>query len=117
MTGRTRYATTGPALTTPRQRARDLAEVLGRYSGVLGEPVAFVERSRDEARTEMLRLMPETVAATTLAILGEPPPPSNGSAPRPNSSSAVRPAPSLTEWAGRNIGAFEQQASGQPVFS
>ncbi|MEU8825127.1 NAD(P)H-binding protein [Streptomyces sp. NPDC048636] len=63
-TGQT-YELTGPALTTPRQRA----EAIG---VALGEPVRFLEQSRDEARAQMLRFMPEPVVDTTLAILGEP---------------------------------------------
>ncbi|MGW4379867.1 NAD(P)H-binding protein [Kitasatospora sp. NPDC004531] len=64
--GRT-YRLTGPAAVTPRRQAADLAEALG-------EPVRFVELTRDEARTHLLRLMPEPVAETTLSILGEPTP-------------------------------------------
>lgn len=41
-------------------------------AGALGEPVRFVEQTRDEARTQMLRFMPEPVADGTLAILGDP---------------------------------------------
>ncbi len=93
------YELTGPALSTPRQRARNLAEVLG-------EPITFVEQSRDEARAQMLQFMPEAVVGTTLAILGEPTP-----AEQRVSLTAEqllgRPARTFTEWAGRNIGAFK----------
>ncbi|GLH95304.1 SDR family oxidoreductase [Phytohabitans aurantiacus] len=61
------YELTGPALTTPRQRA----EVIG---DALGEPVRFIEQTRDEARVQMLRFMPEWAVDTTLAVLGEPTP-------------------------------------------
>ncbi|MFI6369514.1 SDR family oxidoreductase [Streptomyces sp. NPDC050546] len=64
--GRT-YELTGPALSTPRQRAESIAVALG-------EPVRFVEQTREEARAQMLRFMPESVIETTLAILGEPTP-------------------------------------------
>ncbi|WP_034488193.1 NAD(P)H-binding protein [Actinomadura oligospora] len=59
------YELTGPALVTPRQQAEALAEALG-------EPVRFVELTREQALEHMLRFMPEPVAETTLSILGEP---------------------------------------------
>ncbi|MGW2051654.1 NAD(P)H-binding protein [Streptomyces sp. NPDC001858] len=59
------YELTGPALSTPRQRAEAIAEALG-------EPVRFIEQTRDEAHAQMLRFMPEPVVETTLTILGEP---------------------------------------------
>ncbi|MFI2433362.1 SDR family oxidoreductase [Streptomyces sp. NPDC018693] len=58
---------TGPAPTTPRQRA----EAIG---AALGEPVRFVEQTREEAREQMLAFMPGPVVETTLAILGAPTP-------------------------------------------
>jgi uncharacterized protein YbjT (DUF2867 family) len=61
------YELTGPALSTPRQRAEAIGDALG-------EPVHFVEQTRDEARTQMLRFMPEPVVETTLDILGDPTP-------------------------------------------
>jgi len=61
------YELTGPALTTPRQRA-------GAIGDALGEPIRFIEQTRDEARAQMLQFMPEPVVETTLAILGEPTP-------------------------------------------
>ncbi|MFH9728764.1 NAD(P)H-binding protein [Streptomyces sp. NPDC017260] len=59
------YELTGPALSTPRQRAAAIADALG-------EPVRFIEQTREEAHTQMLRFMPEPVVETTLTILGEP---------------------------------------------
>ncbi|MFI5938224.1 SDR family oxidoreductase [Actinoplanes sp. NPDC051494] len=59
------YELTWSALTTPRQRA----EVIG---AVLGVPLRFVEQTRDEARVQMLRFMPEWAVDTTLAVLGVP---------------------------------------------
>ncbi|MGW0811680.1 NAD(P)H-binding protein [Streptomyces viridiviolaceus] len=59
------YELTGPALTSPRQRAEAIGEAIG-------EPVRFVEQTRDEARSQMLQFMPEPVVDTTLDILGEP---------------------------------------------
>ncbi|NUP63499.1 MAG: NmrA family transcriptional regulator, partial [Nonomuraea sp.] len=62
--GRT-YVLTGPAPTTPRERAAAIG-------AALGEPVRFVEQTREEARAQMLGFMPEPVAEGTLAILGAP---------------------------------------------
>lgn len=59
------YELTGPDLTTPRQRAHIIGEALGR-------PVRFVDQTRDQARAQMVRFMPEPVVDGTLAILGEP---------------------------------------------
>ncbi|GIH19661.1 NAD(P)H-binding protein [Rugosimonospora africana] len=59
------YELTGPALTTPRQRATAIGDALG-------EPVRFIEQTRDEARAQMLQFMPEWAVDTTLAVLGEP---------------------------------------------
>ncbi|WP_371579361.1 NAD(P)H-binding protein [Streptomyces sp. NBC_01314] len=61
------YELTGPAPTTPRQQAAALGDALG-------EPVRFVEQTREEARAAMLRFMPEPVVDTTLDILGAPTP-------------------------------------------
>lgn len=61
------YELTGPALTTPRQRT----EVIGE---ALGEPVRFVEQTRDEARVQMLGFMPEWAVDTTLGVLSVPTP-------------------------------------------
>lgn len=59
------YELTGPALSTPRQRAEAISDALG-------EPIRFVEQTREEARAQMLQFMPEPVVETTLAIIGEP---------------------------------------------
>jgi uncharacterized protein YbjT (DUF2867 family) len=59
------YELTGPALTTPRQRASAIGDALG-------EPIRFIEQTRDEARAQLLRFMPEWAVDTTLAVLGEP---------------------------------------------
>ncbi|MFI0968119.1 NAD(P)H-binding protein [Streptomyces sp. NPDC021080] len=59
------YELTGPELNTPRMQAEAIA-------AALGEPVRFIEQTRDEARAQMLHFMPEPVVDTTLAILGEP---------------------------------------------
>ncbi len=59
------YELTGPALTTPRQRASAIGDTLG-------EPVRFVEQSREEAHAQLLTFMPAWAVETTLAVLGEP---------------------------------------------
>ncbi|GAA0951749.1 SDR family oxidoreductase [Actinocorallia libanotica] len=58
---------TGPALSTPRRRAEEIG-------AALGEPVRFVEQTREEARAQMLTFMPEPVVEGTLSIIGEPTP-------------------------------------------
>ncbi|MEU8630141.1 NAD(P)H-binding protein [Streptomyces sp. NPDC048669] len=92
------YELTGPALSTPRQRARIIADVLG-------EPITFIEQSRDEARSQLRQFMPDAVVATTLAILGEPTPAEQRISPT-TEQLLGRPARTFTEWATRNIGAF-----------
>ncbi|GAA4179503.1 NAD(P)H-binding protein [Streptosporangium oxazolinicum] len=92
------YEITGPAPTTPRQRAQSIGDALG-------EPVRFVEQSREEAREQMLRFMPEPVVDGTLAILGEP-----SAAERrvsPDVERILGRAPrAFADWARRNADAF-----------
>ncbi|MFB7189508.1 SDR family oxidoreductase [Streptomyces sp. NPDC056230] len=59
------YTLTGPAATSPRERAAAIA-------AALGEPVRFTEQTREEAHALMARFMPLPVVEGTLAILGEP---------------------------------------------
>jgi uncharacterized protein YbjT (DUF2867 family) len=95
--GRT-YELTGPALSTPRQRAADLA-------AALGEPIRFVEQSPDEARRQMLAFMPPPVVEGTLTILGAP----TGREQRISldvTEVLGRPPRPFAEWAARNIDAF-----------
>lgn len=61
------YELTGPAITTPRQRADAIGDALG-------EPVRFIEQTREEAHAQMLQFMPAWAVDTTLAVLGEPTP-------------------------------------------
>jgi uncharacterized protein YbjT (DUF2867 family) len=96
-TGRT-YELTGPALTTPRQRAAAIGDALG-------EPIRFIEQTREEARAQMLQFMPEPIADTTLAIIGTP------TAAEQRISPDVehllgRAAHPFTHWAHRNAPAF-----------
>ncbi len=59
------YELTGPEPVSPRQAAAAIGEALG-------EPVRFLEQSREQARAQMLTFMPEPVVEGTLDILGEP---------------------------------------------
>ncbi|SNY62950.1 NAD(P)H-binding protein [Paractinoplanes atraurantiacus] len=95
--GRT-YELTGPALSTPRDRAADLA-------GALGEPVAFVEQTPGEAREQMLRFMPPPVVEGTLAILGTPTEQEQRISPDVAAVLGRSPRP-FAAWAERNIDAF-----------
>ncbi|MFI8837087.1 NAD(P)H-binding protein [Streptomyces afghaniensis] len=92
------YELTGPALSTPRQRAQDLGEALG-------EPVRFVEQRPDEARAQMLRFMPGPVVDTTLSILGEPTPAEQRVSPDAERILGRAPRP-FAEWARRHVAAF-----------
>lgn len=95
--GRT-YTLTGPAATSPRRRA----EILG---DALGETLAFVELEHDQAREQLLQVMPEPVADCTLAILGRPTPDERRVSPDIETVLG-RPATSFATWARRNIEAF-----------
>lgn len=92
------YELTGPALITPRQQA-------GAIGAALGEPIRFVELSRDEARVQLLRFMPEPVAETTLDILGNPTPAEQRVSPDVERV-VGRPARTFADWAARNVAAF-----------
>ncbi|MFJ9339074.1 SDR family oxidoreductase [Streptomyces sp. NPDC101733] len=89
---------TGPAATTPRERAGAIAEVLG-------EPVRFIEQTRAEAHDLMAGFMPLPVVEGTLAILGEP-----TEAERrvsPDIARVLGRAPgTFAAWAERNAAAF-----------
>ncbi|MEU4834732.1 NAD(P)H-binding protein [Streptosporangium sp. NPDC023615] len=92
------YELTGPVAISPRERARVIGDALG-------EPVRFVEQSREEARTRMLAFMPEPVVDGTLDILGEP-----SDAERRVSPDVERilgrPPRDFAEWVARNRAAF-----------
>ena len=92
------YELTGPALSTPRQRAEAIADALG-------EPVRFVEQTRDEAHAQMLRFMPEPVVDTTLTILGEPTPAEQRISPDVEQLLGRAPR-TFADWAHRHIAAF-----------
>ncbi|MFJ4585409.1 SDR family oxidoreductase [Streptomyces echinatus] len=92
------YELTGPEPISPRGQAAVL-------STVLGEEVAFVELSREEARAGMTRFMPEQVVAGTLDVLGDPLP-AERRAGRDVEAVLGRPAAPFAEWAARNLRAF-----------
>lgn len=95
--GRT-YELTGPAPVSPRQQAQTIGDALG-------EPVRFTELSREQARAEMLRFMPEPVADGTLDILGEPTAAEHRVSPDAERVLG-RPPRAFADWAMRNIAAF-----------
>ncbi|MFI6506358.1 NAD(P)H-binding protein [Streptosporangium sp. NPDC050855] len=92
------YELTGPAPISPRERARFIGDALG-------EPVTFVEQSREEARAQMLGFMPEPVVDGTLDILSEP-----SDAERRVSPDVERvlgrPPRGFAHWVARNLAAF-----------
>lgn len=92
------YELNGPAAITPRQQA----EAIG---AALGEPVRFVELTREEAHVRMAAFLPEPVVETTLAVLGKP----NAAELRlsPDVERILGRAPrSFAGWAYRNVKAF-----------
>jgi uncharacterized protein YbjT (DUF2867 family) len=92
------YELTGPALTSPRERAQAIG-------AALGITVRFVEQSRAAARAQMLRFMPEPVVDGTLAILGEPLAAEARVSPHVRQILGRTPG-TFAEWAVRNIAAF-----------
>ncbi|WP_405138498.1 SDR family oxidoreductase [Nocardia sp. NBC_01388] len=92
------YTLTGPAVITPREQAAAVA-------AAFGEPLRFVELTSDQARSNMLRFMPESVVDHTLLILGEPTPEEQTVSPDVERVLG-RPATSYADWAKYVIGAF-----------
>ncbi|KUN09757.1 NmrA family transcriptional regulator [Streptomyces yokosukanensis] len=92
------YTLTGPEPTTPRGRAAAIATALG-------EPVTFVEQSREEAHAQMVRFMPPAVAEGTLAVLGTPTP-EEQTVSTDVERLLGRPAAPFSTWAARNAAAF-----------
>ncbi|MFJ6677147.1 SDR family oxidoreductase [Actinosynnema sp. NPDC091369] len=96
--GRT-YVLTGPAAITPRQQVAAIGDALG-------EPVRFVELSREEAKAGMTAFMPEVIAEATLDILGSPT--ADEQRVSPDVERVLgRPAGSFADWAARNAAAFK----------
>ncbi|MET8947932.1 NAD(P)H-binding protein [Streptomyces sp. NPDC004542] len=92
------YTLTGPAPTTPRERAAALA-------AVLGEPIRFVEQTREEAEAGMAAFMPPPVVAGTLALLGAPLPEEQQVSPDVERVLGRAPR-AFAQWAARNARAF-----------
>ena len=92
------YELTGPALITPRQQTVTISDALG-------EPVRFVDQTREEARQQMLRFMLEPVAETTLDVLGTPTPAEQRISPDVERI-LHRPPRSYTDWIRCHIAAF-----------
>ncbi|WP_128981296.1 NAD(P)H-binding protein [Streptomyces roseicoloratus] len=92
------YELTGPAPTTPRERAAALA-------AAIGEQVTFVDQTREEARAQMLTFMPAPVADTTLDIIGTPTPRERTVSPDIEKILG-RPATPFTDWARRHAAVF-----------
>ncbi|MEW2354875.1 NAD(P)H-binding protein [Spirillospora sp. NPDC029432] len=92
------YELTGPALMAPREQA----EAIG---AALGEPVRFVELTRDQARARMLDFMPADVVDTTLDVLGEPTPAELRISPDVEKVLGRGPR-TYAEWARANVAAF-----------
>jgi len=95
--GRT-YELTGPAAITPRERVAALGEALG-------VELRFVEQTREEARAQMLRFMPEPVVDGTLGILGEPTPGEQRVGPAVGEILG-RPPRTFADWAAGAVAAF-----------
>ncbi|MEU6588407.1 NAD(P)H-binding protein [Streptomyces sp. NPDC046881] len=92
------YELTGPEPISPRGQAEAI-------SAALGEEVAFVELSREEAHSGMARFMPEQVVAGTLDVLGAPLPAERR--PGPDVAAVLhRPAAPFAAWVARNLPAF-----------
>ncbi|MFI6684168.1 NAD(P)H-binding protein [Streptomyces sp. NPDC050485] len=95
--GRT-YELTGPAPVSPREQARAIGDAVG-------SAVRFIALSRDEARAQLSRFMPEPVVDGTLAVLGEPSPAEQRVSPAVEQLLG-RPPRAFAEWAARNSAAF-----------
>ena len=92
------YVLTGPAAATPRQRAAAIAEAIG-------EAVAFVEMTPEQAREQMMQFIPAAVVEGTLAILGEPTAEEQTVSPDVERVLGRAAAP-FSAWAERNAAAF-----------
>ncbi|WP_306362059.1 NAD(P)H-binding protein [Nocardia sp. CC227C] len=95
--GRT-YVLTGPVAESPRERVRALSEALG-------EPVRFLDQTPEQARAELLTVMPPDVADTTLAILGAPTAAEQRISPDIERVLGRAPRP-FAAWAQRSVAAF-----------
>jgi uncharacterized protein YbjT (DUF2867 family) len=92
------YELTGPVRTTPRQRAAAIGDALG-------EAIRFIDQTREEARTQLLRFVPEAVIDTTLDTLGEPTPAEQRISPDVERILGRSPR-TFADWARANVTAF-----------
>ncbi|MEV5834744.1 NAD(P)H-binding protein [Nocardia sp. NPDC052112] len=93
------YTLTGPVPISPRQQAAAIGTAID-------EPVRFIEQTRAQARSQMLRYLPEPVVDATLGALGSP------SAAEQRVSPDVerllgRPPRTFATWATRSAASFE----------
>lgn len=92
------YELTGPALVTSPQRAAAIGDALD-------TPVRFVEQTGEEARTQMLRFIPELAVDDTLAIFDKPLPDEQRVSPHVEQILG-RPPRTFAKWAAHNALAF-----------
>ncbi|GGU96331.1 NmrA family transcriptional regulator [Streptomyces litmocidini] len=95
--GRT-YVLTGPAAVSPREQARALAEALD-------APVEFVAQSAEEARSQLVRFLPEEAVDGMLSVMGEPLADEQRVSPDAERVLGRAPRP-FSAWAVRNVPAF-----------
>jgi uncharacterized protein YbjT (DUF2867 family) len=92
------YTLNGPAAVTPREQVATIAEVLG-------EPVALIEQTREQAFAELGQVWPPAVVEKTLDALGTPT--DDERKPSPDTALALGRTPrDFTDWVTRNIDAF-----------
>ncbi|RDI29748.1 SDR family oxidoreductase [Lentzea flaviverrucosa] len=92
------YELTGPGLITPREQTAAIA-------AALGQPVAFHELTRAEAKAGLEHLMPGELADDTLDILGAPT--EHEQRVSPDVEEVLGRAPhTFADWAERNVEAF-----------
>ncbi|WP_199043556.1 NAD(P)H-binding protein [Glycomyces salinus] len=96
-TGR-RYTLTGPAPVSPREQTAAIA-------AALGEPIEFVEQTRDQALETLSRMWPAEVVEAILKVLGSPNEAERAVSPEIENLTG-RPARSFADWARRNTAAF-----------
>jgi uncharacterized protein YbjT (DUF2867 family) len=98
--GRT-YVLTGPEPISPRQRAHIIGDALG-------EPLTFVELTREQAREQLAAAMPEPLIEGTLGFNGAPTPEEQQVSP--DAATVLgRPPHHFTDWVRRNIRAFRKK--------
>jgi uncharacterized protein YbjT (DUF2867 family) len=94
------YVLTGPEATSPRQRARIIGDVLG-------EPITFVELTREQARDRMAASMPEHLVERTLSFNGAPTPEEQRVSPDVATVTGRSPR-HFADWARRTITVFRE---------